>query len=354
MNNDNAFNTDTMVYETPESAISSLLRTINAKEALNKMVTIKGTISKITPAQNATFATLTGNAENASIRLFTSSREGNQNLLDSVWEGNDYLVSGRLSVYNNGSQLNLQLIPVSITPFLQKENSSNQNDKLTELNNLIPPIIKRRNKELSIATAIENAVAMKSIVKVALVRPHSDIPQGDINSGLQNLRDKFNIVPFPCNFTNPQDIANALMRADNTTVDFVIFSRGGGENLYIVDNPKVLETLLMMKKPVITGLGHDKEHHLADIIAETSCSVPFHVGCYLRELYIRKQQEQSKPRWREEDIPASLKKRLDDVKFAVRNTPCFYGLKWTAKDPVRYTIYGLILIGLYQIISIFI
>ena len=342
-------------FETPESAISSLLRTLNAHEHLNRLYRIKGYITKITPVGNATFATLSGNSDNAVVRLYTSSREGNQGLLDNIWPDSEYIVTGYLTVYNNAGQVNVQLIPVSIQLPQNEQSTPIQDKKSDSFIQLIPKIVERRSKGLDVSRAIENAVVSGRSVKFALVFPLSseENARKDILAGLGNVANRFCIEPYPCNFTQPGEISGTLMRADAAIADFVVFSRGGGQNLHIIDDKNILDTLIGMKKPVLAGLGHAVNNHLADIIVEKSCSVPFHVGSYLRETYLKVRQEQDNAIYRRTELTPRMQKDVNQLKKMLEGEPTFYNIRWTDKKPVKYTIYALMLIGLLQILSFF-
>lgn len=353
----NDLNEATMAcIETPESAISSLLRVMNAQERLNRLYRIRGRISKVTPVGNATFATLSGSSDNAVIRLYTSSREGNQGLLDDIWPDSEYVVTGYLTVYNNAGQVNVQLVPVSVRLPQGERQQPVSGNKTDTLMQLIPRIVDRRSKDLDIVRSIENAVVGGRAVKMALVFPmgFEENARKDILAGLGNVADKFSIMPYPCNFTQPSEISGALMQADALAADFVVFSRGGGQNLHVVDDKVILDTLLGMKKPVLAGLGHAVNNHLADIIVEKSCSVPYHVGSWLRATYLRVRGENDNAASRRTELSPQMKKDMDHLKRMLQGEPTFYNIRWTDKQPVRYAIYALMLIGLLQIISFFV
>ncbi len=82
-------------------------------------------------------------------------------------------------------------------------------------------------------------------------------------------------------------IVAALHRAGRvamrTPVDAVILLRGGGAklDLDVFNDLSLCRTIAAMEVPVITGIGHETDQSLADVVAHTSCKTPTAVADFL-------------------------------------------------------------------------
>ncbi|MHB8139821.1 MAG: exodeoxyribonuclease VII large subunit [Vulcanimicrobiaceae bacterium] len=72
------------------------------------------------------------------------------------------------------------------------------------------------------------------------------------------------------------EIAAALDRASALPVDAILLVRGGGsyEDLFPFNTEAVVRAIVRAAHPVITGIGHDADHHLADDVADFSLPTP--------------------------------------------------------------------------------
>lgn len=358
MKNDTNLGTTTTEFYTPESVVRAIITHINAKEIFYRVFQVRGKISQITAMHNATYATLTGNSGNISIRVYTSLRDGNQSLLDNIWPDHIYQLTGRLSVYNNNNnnQLQIQLSPTDIKPVIDDETDTLHNKRLNDVKDMIPSILKRRNDVPGIEKVVQNSITMGNRTKVALVFPLNSEANAleDIKAGLKNAINHFNFEFFQCNFTNVSEISNTLKKADSSLNDMIIFSRGGGQHLNVLDQPVILETLVSLRKPVLAGLGHATNNHWADIIVEKSCNVPYAVGAYLHETYERLYHERETPRQSKTKFSKELIKDYENIHRFINKNPKFYDIKGTDNRYVKFIIFALMLIGLLQIITLFI
>ena len=82
------------------------------------------------------------------------------------------------------------------------------------------------------------------------------------------------------------EIATALARASRTVARCVVLIRGGGArtDLAAFDSVVVAEAIARCSKPVITGLGHEIDRTIADMVAHTATKTPTQaaqmlVGC---------------------------------------------------------------------------
>lgn len=74
----------------------------------------------------------------------------------------------------------------------------------------------------------------------------------------------------------PSSIANALELADSSAAEVVLLVRGGGsfENLLPFSSEEVARAVANMKTPIVTGIGHEPDTSIADMVADLRASTP--------------------------------------------------------------------------------
>ncbi|HVA29479.1 MAG TPA: exodeoxyribonuclease VII large subunit [Candidatus Baltobacteraceae bacterium] len=72
------------------------------------------------------------------------------------------------------------------------------------------------------------------------------------------------------------DIREAFDRAERLDVDAIVLTRGGGsyEDLFTFNEEVVVRAIARSKHPVITAIGHQEDHHLADDVADAVFGTP--------------------------------------------------------------------------------
>ncbi|HET9029465.1 MAG TPA: exodeoxyribonuclease VII large subunit [Candidatus Aquilonibacter sp.] len=72
------------------------------------------------------------------------------------------------------------------------------------------------------------------------------------------------------------DIRDAFDRAERMDVDAIVLTRGGGsyEDLFTFNEETVVRAIVRSRHPVITAIGHQEDHHLADDVADAVYGTP--------------------------------------------------------------------------------
>jgi len=85
------------------------------------------------------------------------------------------------------------------------------------------------------------------------------------------------------------DIAEALDRASRANVDVIVLTRGGGskDDRLTFNLETVVRAILRSRRPVLTALGHLKDRHLADEVADLALATPTAAAVHLAQEWLR-------------------------------------------------------------------
>ena len=345
------------VLYTPESVMTAATRWLNGLKDTRQIVKVRGVLASPSQPGAVAFAQLTGENPNISIRLYFSEREGNMSLFKLLQEGVEYIFTGIVSFYMNKDTVYLQITPVDVMDSRLNTSLREGMNSLTieEMTEFLRG--RRLNHSHDVKKLVKDILQRKRHVQITLVRPLSDTAEEDILGVMDKARNAFHIIPAECDFRKPGEVAAKLKAADSSNCDIIVFARGGGEYLKKVDDKEVLKALANLKKPLITGLGHHNNHLLAELFADKICSVPAMVGIYFRDMYreICDEKDSLPVNRQPVQVPRSTIRfsKTEPGKY-FEEIRTFYGIRWTDKEPVKWFIYILCLIGLIQVISFFV
>ncbi len=82
------------------------------------------------------------------------------------------------------------------------------------------------------------------------------------------------------------EIASAIATAADTNADVILVTRGGGSktDLMAFDHEVVARAIIASALPVITGIGHEVDHSVADEVAHTACPTPTAAAGFVVEI----------------------------------------------------------------------
>lgn len=74
----------------------------------------------------------------------------------------------------------------------------------------------------------------------------------------------------------PQAMSEALLQADALGLDAILLVRGGGsyEDLMPFNDEGLARSVAACKTPVVTGIGHEPDNSICDMVASVRCSTP--------------------------------------------------------------------------------
>jgi exodeoxyribonuclease VII large subunit len=83
------------------------------------------------------------------------------------------------------------------------------------------------------------------------------------------------------------DVADALDRASRANVDVIVLTRGGGssDDRLTFNREAVVRAILRSRHPVVTALGHLKNLHLADEVADLALATPTAAAVHLGQAW---------------------------------------------------------------------
>lgn len=148
-------------------------------------------------------------------------------------------------------------------------------------------LMKNNSKGKNVDTILESILYEDRKPKIGLIIAEAAITETDFNRGLNAAaREKILFERMRCSFGRPQDLINLLRQQDLKGFDAIALVRGGGSerDWGALDNLDVLKTIVQMKTPVISAVGHPDEKAFIKKLADKVVDVPFALGSYFSNM----------------------------------------------------------------------
>lgn len=123
--------------------------------------------------------------------------------------------------------------------------------------------------------------------KVALVFALTSITMADFNAGVNAAAVKIDFQEHRQSFGNAAMLSSFLQNLDKSGYDVIALVRGGGGGIEALDEIQVLQTVSVMKTPVICAIGHVGEELFMKSIADKVAPTPNGLGQYFSEMVER-------------------------------------------------------------------
>ena len=121
--------------------------------------------------------------------------------------------------------------------------------------------------------------------RVALVLPTTNRVLEDFEHGKRAASLAIDFVDRTVTFTHTSDLCNVLRTLDGLGFNAIALVRGGGiDSKTDVDKPEVIETVVGMRTPFISGLGHAPEIIFLRQVADKWTPNPNALGQYFAEI----------------------------------------------------------------------
>ncbi|MBN2016287.1 exodeoxyribonuclease VII large subunit [Candidatus Dojkabacteria bacterium] len=126
------------------------------------------------------------------------------------------------------------------------------------------------------------------ITRVALLTGEDSAAYSDFIKILKENNTCVEILYYPVLVQGKQSVKNisdALIEARNTNVDLIVLTRGGGslEDLKSFNDEELARLIFSSPKPIIAGVGHEKDESIADFVADIRASTPSQAAYYIVE-----------------------------------------------------------------------
>ena len=179
-------------------------------------------------------------------------------------EGDSVLVCANVDYYGPGGSLQLNVLtmqPYGIGALLAKlQQIKAHYEKLGYFDQALKKPLPRYPFDIGVITGADSAA--QADIHTTLMRRWPIAKIHEINTLVQGEGAA-------------AQIAAALKQLDKT-VDVIIVARGGGsiEDLWAFNDPLLIETIHGLTTPVVSGVGHERDHTLIDDVADRRANTP--------------------------------------------------------------------------------
>ena len=165
------------------------------------------------------------------------------------------------------------------------------------------------------------------IRRIGLITSRGSRAIGDFETTYQAAGERAVLAPLIWQFVHlegnraQQSIVDGITLLDNNPeIDVIAIIRGGGryENLAVFDEINVLRAISRSQKYIVTGIGHHRDHTLADDVADYVAATPTAAAMYLAELCLGSlPRADSKPNKKPAQSDANLSRRYKMLVLAL-------------------------------------
>ena len=205
-----------------------------------------------------------------------------ENIKAQLKSGTSYEFEGVLvrKINDNNNELNVYL-RFDITRVVS-EKTAPVDIKLQEKLSLIQ---KRDIKpRIDIDNLLSELLANQNKPRIALIGGRTAITGNDISRSVNYRRNNYSFQNITISLANKSEIIETLKQADKKEdIDLIALYRGGGSGLEIFDDLDIARTVLELRKPFVTAIGHVDDQQFIQIVADRAFGTPSAFGTYLKE-----------------------------------------------------------------------
>jgi exodeoxyribonuclease VII large subunit len=155
--------------------------------------------------------------------------------------------------------------------------------------------LERRKKEIIAKLVSQNLINKNSNLELELVPKRIAVISSETAAGygdfISQLTNNSNSYVFECKLfpstMQGENVASSVVKSlniiSNQNFDCVVIIRGGGANLDLAgfDNFELGKAIANFKIPVLTGIGHERDETIPDLVAHTKLKTPTAVAEFL-------------------------------------------------------------------------
>ncbi len=192
-------------------------------------------------------------------------------------------VAGILEYNVQNAYSSIQLIlEVTLAETVQVNAVSQEDIKRNEL-----LLQKNRSTRKNVDMLLESILYEDKKPVIGVIIAETAITETDFNRGLNAAaREKIQFVRHRCSFARPAELMNVLRQMDAKGFHAIALVRGGGneKDWGALDNLDVLQTIVQMKTPIISAVGHPDEKAFIKNLVDKVLEVPFALGSYFSNM----------------------------------------------------------------------
>lgn len=146
--------------------------------------------------------------------------------------------------------------------------------------------------------------------KIALIIAQTSITLKDFEDGIKAARVALDFIEDRVVFTQTKLLCTKLKQLDQLGYHAIAMVRGGGiDSTTDVDKPEVIETVVALKTPFISGVGHKDEKIFLRQVADKWTATPQGLGQYFSDMVETVSEKKTKSR---AAITEQIKKQFKD------------------------------------------
>lgn len=256
--------------QVPDSVVSvsgvvQYIKSTLENEPQLSQIWMSGEVSSLHHHRLGLFFTLSDQNEQASIKCVVWKSQ-QQHLWAIPKSGSQVIIQGKIRFYIKKGEIQLnvwQILPVG--EGLQSLNLQKLRSRL-EAEGLFAPSLKQR--------------LPKYPQTIGVVTSPTAAAWGDIQKTIAQRNSSVSIILSPATvqgYEAPQSIFEALAKVNQDgRAELIILARGGGavEDLYCFNDERVVRAIAQSSIPVVTGIGHQQDETLADLVADFAAHTP--------------------------------------------------------------------------------
>ena len=120
--------------------------------------------------------------------------------------------------------------------------------------------------------------------RIALILAQTSITMSDFNAGINAAKSAIDFFEYRVNFSNSTELVKILKNVDKQCYTMIAIVRGGGGGIEKLDELIVLETIINMKTPIISAIGHVEEKLFIKQIVDKEAPTPNGLGQYFSDM----------------------------------------------------------------------
>lgn len=173
-------------------------------------------------------------------------------------------------------------IPVIVKGYFNLESNPNRPYAFEIRFNVIQLFFNHSNENVGQHSLVLKKPVPDRIRSVCLITSPSSEAISDFREGLKKYQRHLSIEIQGVNLLSPDSISAGIKEADSKGFDVLVITRGGGQDLYLFNDPAVVAAVAECRTYTISGIGHASNKtdcdRVADLCVETPTSAGVHIG----------------------------------------------------------------------------